>query len=41
MGGSSIYQLDLNKEPNEQISPRLVLHDPRMVKLIEVDPFAR
>ena len=41
MKGSSIYQLDLNKETDDDIAPRLVLHDARMVRLVEVDPFTR
>jgi hypothetical protein len=41
MGVSSIYQLDLNKKADEDTIPRLVLRDPRMVRLVEVDPFTR
>ena len=41
MGVSSIYQLDLNKKTDEDTIPRLVLRDPRMVRLVEVDPFTR
>jgi len=41
MGVSSVYQLDLNKKAEEDVTPRLVLRDPRMVRLVEVDPFTR
>lgn len=41
MGVSSVYQLDLNKKTDEYATPHLVLRDPRMVRLVEVDPFSR
>lgn len=41
MGVSSVYQLDLNKKTDEYATPQLVLRDPRMVRLVEVDPFSR
>ncbi|KAK4016061.1 hypothetical protein OUZ56_031022 [Daphnia magna] len=40
MGVSSVYQLDLNKKTDEYATPQLVLRDPRMVRLVEVDPFS-
>lgn len=42
MGGSSIYRLDLEGDPEEPFRASLVLHDRNNVaKLVEVDPFTR